>query len=135
MTYVELEHTADVKIRVIAPTLANLFEEAARALMEVMYHTIHPGSITCPISITSDDQISLMHDFLSEILYISEVEEIVISSADLIVGEKHLKGVFRGEKFDPKKHRGGMEVKGISYSGLLIRWEDDHFILEVIFDV
>ncbi|MGD9491470.1 MAG: archease, partial [Methanoregulaceae archaeon] len=37
--------------------------------------------------------------------------------------------------FDPAKHSGGTEVKGISYSGLSIHRDKENYILEVIFDV
>jgi SHS2 domain-containing protein len=37
MSFEELEHTADVRIRVMSATLEDLFSEAARALMVVMY--------------------------------------------------------------------------------------------------
>ena len=135
MSYEELEHTADVKIRAVAPSIEALFEEAARALMETKYGTVEPGSIRYPIVLDADDQVALVHAFLSELLYISEVEDLVISSADISIRGGHLEGEVIGGRFDPKKHSGGSEVKGISYSGLVVRREDENYILEVIFDV
>ena len=135
MTYEELEHTADVKIRAVAPSIEALFGEAACALMKVKYGTVEPGSMRYPIVLDADDPVSLVHDFLSELLYISEVEDLVISSADISIHGGHLEGELIGERFDPKKHSGGTEVKGISYSGLVVRKEDENYILEVIFDV
>ena len=37
MSFVEVPHTADVKIRATAPTLETLFSEAFAALMQVLY--------------------------------------------------------------------------------------------------
>ena len=37
MSFVEVSHTADVKIRATAPTLEILFSEALSALMQVLY--------------------------------------------------------------------------------------------------
>ncbi len=39
MSFEEISHTADVKIRVHAPTLEALFSETFKALMQVMYGT------------------------------------------------------------------------------------------------
>ena len=39
MTYEELEHTADVKVRVKGRSIEDLYAESVRALMEVMYVT------------------------------------------------------------------------------------------------
>jgi len=135
MTYKELDHTADVKIRVVAPSLEALFGETASALMEVKYGTVEAGPVRYPIAVDADDPVSLVHDFLSELLYISEVEDFVVASADLSISGGHLEGELRGERFDPAKHSGGTEVKGISYSGLSIRRDKENYILEVIFDV
>jgi len=135
MTHKELEHTADVKMRVVAPSIEALFEEAACALMEVIYDTVGMGPVRHPINLDAEDQVSLIHDFLSELLYISEVEDFVIASADISISGGHLEGELRGERFNPEKHSGGCEVKGISYSGLSIRRDDDNYILDVIFDV
>jgi len=40
-----------------------------------------------------------------------------------------------GEQFDPLRHSGGSEVKGISYSGLAIMHDKNGYMLEIIFDV
>lgn len=135
MAHEELEHTADVKIRVVAPSIDALFEEAAIALMEVIYCGLEPGPVSYPLALDSDDHLSLMHDFLSELLYITDVEDFVISTADISIDGGHLEGELRGVRFDPRKHAGGTEVKGVSYSGLSIRKEGENYILEVILDV
>jgi len=77
MTFVELEHTADVMIRVSARSYEELFLEAARALMTVMYGATAEGTVCCDVNVDSADQEGLIHDFLSEVLYLSEVNSIV----------------------------------------------------------
>ena len=135
MSFEELEHTADIKIRVRGATLEELFSEAARALMTIIYGNTSPGTIRHHIEVDADDTISLIQEFLSEILFISEVEEMVISGADLHIEGYHLIADLTGEPFSRVKHSGGREVKGISYSNLSISRERDSYILEVIFDV
>jgi SHS2 domain-containing protein len=135
MSYVELEHTADVKIRVEAGTLEELFSEAVRALMITMYGKTKPGNCAVRVEVHAGDLIGLVHDLLSETLFLSEVNEVVFSSARLTIEKNAVHGILQGEPFDPARHRGGSEVKGISYSGMNLRKEDDTYILDIILDV
>jgi SHS2 domain-containing protein len=135
MTFRELEHTADVRVRVEAGSLEELFSEAARALMSIMYGVAEKGDLREPIEVNAMDRETLMHTFLSEVLFISEVREIVVSGATVTIEGNVLSGTLQGEPFSPEKHSAGMEVKGISLSGLSITQAHDSYILEVIFDV
>ena len=135
MSYVELEHTADVKLRVEAETLEELFSEAVRALMVTMYGTAQPGTRTVRVEVHAGDLVGLVHDLLSEALFLSEVNEVVFASARLTIEKDMVQGILQGESFDPARHRGGSEVKGITYSGMKIRREDDKYILDIILDV
>lgn len=135
MSFEELSHTADVKIRACAPTPDALFGEAASALMEVMYGGDRRGGTTRSIDLDAPDQESLLCDFLSEVLYLSEVDGLVFRQADVRIEGMHLHAVLDGEPFDPERHNKGTEVKGISYSGLSIRKDAKGYMLDILFDV
>ena len=135
MSFEEISHTADVKIRVHAPTLEALFSETFKALMQVMYGTDRAGSIRRTITLQSSDNESLLADFLSEVLFLSEVESLVFSDAGVTINGPGLRAELSGEPFDPVRHSGGSEVKGISYSGLAITHEANGYMLDIIFDV
>ncbi len=135
MSFEEISHTADVKIRVHAPTLEILFSETFKALMQVMYGTNRAGYIRREIRIESSDYESLLADFLSEVLFISEVENLVFSDAHTRIDDLCLTAELTGEPFDPLRHAGGSEVKGISYSGLAITLDANGYMLDIIFDV
>ncbi len=135
MSIEELEHTADIRMRVSAPTLGELFSEAARALMMVMYGCPGKGGKPMDVSAHGHDIESLMHAFLSELLFLSEVEGIVFSGAEIMVKGYALEGTVKGEPYSPEEHSGGQGVKGISFSGLSIVHEQGSYILDVIFDV
>ncbi|RPJ52210.1 MAG: archease [Methanobacteriota archaeon] len=134
MTFRELEHTADVRVRIEAPTLAALFEEAGTALFTIMYGTCTPQSIERRVSIASGDLESLLADYLSELLYLSEAEGIVFCSFQVAVSGTSLEATARGEPLDPSKHA-GREVKGISYSDLAIKPTAEGYAAEIIFDI
>jgi SHS2 domain-containing protein len=135
MSFEEISHTADVKIRAHAPTLEALFSETFKALMQVMYGPNRSGGILREIRIESSDNESLLTDFLSEVLFVSEVESLVFSEACISIDGLRLTAELTGEPFDPARHSGGSEVKGISYSGLAITHEANGYMLDIIFDV
>ncbi len=135
MSFEELSHTADVKIRARAETLEALFTDAFLALMQVVYGTDRCDGIIKEIRIESDNIESLLCDFLSEVLFISEVEGLVFSRAGIAIENLHLTAVLHGEFFDPLRHSSGTEVKGISYSGLIIHKDANGYMLDILFDV
>lgn len=135
MSFEEISHTADIKIRVRAPALESLFSETLNAMMQIIYGTDRRGCIQKMIQIESSCNESLLADFLSEVLFISEVENLVFSDADIKINGFHLFAVLNGEEFDPVRHSGGSEVKGISYSGLEIAKDTNGYMLDIIFDV
>ena len=135
MSYEELEHTADIRLRVRSPSPDSLFEETALAMMEIIYGKSRPGTVECTIELGAENTENLLLDFLSEVLFLSEIEYLVFSSANVQITGNSLKAQLTGEPFDPERHRGGTEIKGISYSGLRIVKEDEGYVLDILFDV
>ena len=135
MSFVEVSHTADVKIRATAPTLETLFSEAFSALMQVLYGPDRNGGEKREITLDAEDRESLLRDFLSEVLFIAEVDGLVFSRADISIDGGHLVATLDGEPFDPRRHALGTEVKGISYSGLTITHDANGYMLDIVFDV
>ena len=135
MSFVEVPHTADIKLQVTAPTLEILFSEALAALMQVLYGPDRNGGKKREIALDADDHESLMRDFLSEVLFIAEVDGLVFSGADVRIDGRHLSAVLEGESFDRRRHAMGTEVKGISYSGLAITRDANGYMLDIVFDV
>ena len=135
MSFEELPHTADIKIRARAPTREGLFGEAFRALMQVMYGEDRAGGTTRTFDLRADDPESLLCDFLSESLYLSEVDCLVFRDAEVHLDGRSLHAVLTGESFDPVRHAKGTEVKGISYSGMSIVQDAKGYMLDILFDV
>ena len=85
--------------------------------------------------VTGTDNEQLLQAFLSELLCLTETENIVFSEISVIMGEGTLSVDLSGERFDLEKHGGGTEVKGISFSGLAITEQNGIFELDILFDV
>jgi SHS2 domain-containing protein len=135
MSFEEVPHTADIKIRAHAPTLETLFSEACEALMQVMYGKDRSAQVTAELDVDAADNESLLAGFLSEVLFRSEVDGLVFSGTDIRITGTHLHAVMNGEPFDPVRHTGGTEVKGISYSGMSVTQDTNGYMLEILFDV
>jgi SHS2 domain-containing protein len=136
MPFTELEHTADILVRVTGSSLEDLFAESARAMFSCMQDRRRSGAVERTISLEAADSDALLHDFLSELLFVAEVDNLVFSDITVSISGTALRATAYGEQFDRSVHAGGTEIKGISYYGLQIRREQDHhFVVEVLFDV
>jgi len=135
MSFEEIPHTADVKIRATAPTLEALFSETFNALMQVLYGPDRNGGKKREITLDAEDFESLLKDFLSEVLFIAEVDGLVFAGADIHIEGCRLVAILDGEPFDRHRHALGTEVKGISYSGLAITNNANGYMLDIVFDV
>ena len=135
MPYEILEHTADLRFRVTGRTLAEAFAEAARAVSLTMAPNCTPGPVERKIELESPDPETLLADFLSEVLYLSDAEGLAFCDFRVEIRGNRLSATCRGEEFRREKHAGGEEVKGISYSGLSLYREGESYVLESIADV
>ncbi|MCQ1537648.1 archease [Methanocalculus taiwanensis] len=131
----ELEHTADVRIRIRAESHEELFTLASSALFSILYTGDCRIERERELKVSGDNIEDLLWDFLSELLYISEVESFVVCETSVCFIGNDLYATIRGETFHPERHGGGREVKGISYSDLFIREMDSMICSEIIFDI
>ena len=136
------EHTADVQVRSWGPSLEEAFSQTAYSLMA----TITPDlkkitpKIEKKITIKAEDKEALLFDFLSEFLYIFDVDELVFSQIYVSKIEKFndnykLQATLKGEKFDLNKHEIGIEVKAITYSFMNIEEKHASTIIDIVFDI
>ena len=137
MTIIELDHTADIRFRITAVNIHDLFKESAKALMGVMYSGQAGSQISRKFSIKAENLHELLSMFLSEILYLSDAENIVFSGFDISIDDTYttLSADLSGDPFIRKNHGGGSEVKGISLYGLEIKDKDGMYIVDLLFDV
>lgn len=129
-----LEHKADLKIRVKGKTLAELFNNAAFALAVSQKgdENFSNEKIQKEIKIKASDANTLLVDFLNELLYLSDTEELVFPEIEFKkINEKGLEAVASGYKYDNLK----IEIKAATFHGLEIKKEKEKFSAEIIFDI
>ncbi len=136
MVFEELEHTADVRMKISAQDITSLFSESGYALAKTMYGPYPAETPThfFPIVAEGKDPEELIVNFLSELLFLFETEYLVPQKFTLSVGNS-VSGIVSGVIFDRGKHAGGIGVKGISYSGLSLTKTDAGYELIIIFDI
>jgi len=137
MPFEEMDHTADVKMRITAPDFTSLLYESAFALSHTLYgpYTEESAEKTLKLDVEGKDDIELIVNFLSELLFQMEVEYLVPQTFYLKVEDKLLTGTVSGVEFNRKKHAGGIGVKGISYSGISLTKTNTEYELIIIFDI
>jgi SHS2 domain-containing protein len=136
------DHTADVKVRSWGRTLEEAFSSTALSLISTITPDLNKISknVEKKIEITSEDNYSLCIDFLTEFLYLFDVEELVFSEIDVTSIKKikdmyKLDAILKGEKFDPMKHEIGTEVKAITYSFMTIVEKKNKVEITIVFDI
>jgi SHS2 domain-containing protein len=78
-----LSHTADVRLRITAPTLEELFAEGVRGMAEQLDARRGAGEVRRGIVLESADRTALLVDFLNEVLAFSFVDGAVFDRVEI----------------------------------------------------
>ncbi len=136
-----LEHPADLGLRAWAPGIAQLFEECALALTDVLFdrETIQPAEAVT-ITVTGQDYEYLLYNWLSELLYFFDGEKLIFSQFRVLQLEPrpegwclHAQG--QGEHYDAKRHQIKTYVKAITFHQLNIAETAGSFTALVYLDI
>ena len=129
-------HTADIGVRVFGKTLKELFENASFALFSVMFERGGEERERRSFDISSSSLDLLLVKYLTEFLYLFDVEFFVRSRVEIdYIDEKSVRGSVYGEKFDERKHEIKYSVKAITLYNLHIGKEKNIYKVEIIFDI
>lgn len=135
-----LYHIADAKFRAYGSTLEEAFENAALAMFNVMIDTSNQkANRVRDIELTSPDIKALLVDWLSELLYLFEVEDILFCEFNIDKIEKtgegfSLKGRASGVPIDLSRHSFDTQVKAVTYHELEVQQNDSEFWVQAIVD-
>jgi SHS2 domain-containing protein len=136
-----LEHTADAYIAAYGKDLVQAFENAARAMFNVMteLEKVSP-EIEDHVEVAAEDEYALLYSWLEALLVKSEINRMLyskfkISSLNRVADGFQLKAAFWGEKFDPQKHLQKVGVKAVTYHRMEIVKEPGKVTLRFILDI
>jgi len=140
-----LPHTADIKLRIYGSTIAELFRNA----LVGMFQSIGPRAQGCcvvqdrlvcdalpqshEITIESPDLVSLLVDFLSYALYLSDVHD--EAYLDVTIHEITTTHVYATLHGVPITGFAVVEIKAVTYHDLEIQQIDGAWQADVVFDI
>ena len=125
-----MEHTAELELEIEASSEAAVFAEALRAFAEL----VDGGSgrpVTREVEVEADDGAMLLVEWLSELVYLSEVEQFVPERiAALELSEGKLRATVEGHRGRPRHL-----VKAVTLHRLELRRDGDGWRARVVLDV
>lgn len=140
-----IAHTADIKVRVYGNTLPEFFRHAVQAMFQVIKPRI-PGCtevnerIICDklpiqhnVSVSSIDKESVLVDFLSEALYLSDVHnEAYLDATIHDVSDTSINATLHGIPVDGFEV---VEIKAVTYHELAITHYNGVWQADIVFDI
>ncbi len=127
------EHTGELKLRIEAPTLPEIFAEAGRALAEAMATPSGDGPlVTRRFEIEASDREALLADWLNELIFASEAEKVIFREFRVeLPSERRLLASSSGVRVERLRN----PVKAATYHGLAVSERPDGFVATVVLDV
>jgi SHS2 domain-containing protein len=132
-----LNHTADIGLIVYGEDLKSLFENAGKAFFHLITDLKKVRLRTEKrIEIRKESLERLMVDWLTELLYLHEVENLLFKGFKVeSVGEKGLTARVKGEAFQTGVHVIKTGVKAVTYHQIEVRKEKEGWRAQIIFDL
>ena len=139
MDYEYLEHTADAEFIAYGATLDEAFVNAARATFALI---VDPGRVKPELDrevrLTAESLEYLLYDWLSELLYLTEVERLVFARFEVRVtgsdGSYELIGRAFGEPVHPG-HEVSLHIKAVTYHDLRVEKKNAKYEVQVLLDI
>ena len=129
--------TADIGFYAFGNTLNESFENAGLAMFNIISDTdnISPEK-SIEFEITSEDEVSLLYDYLEELLFYHEVEFMLFSEFDVQIektdGGYHLKAIITGEDINWDKHDRDCEIKAITFHQMEVNISDTVMLKAIV---
>ncbi|MFW9854221.1 MAG: archease [Candidatus Thorarchaeota archaeon] len=138
MSYEYFEHQADIGVRGIGITLLEAFEQVALAMFEIMVETkdLQLGEPEI-IEIKASNQEELLLEWLSELLYLKDVEGKMYGQFKVEeLSDTSLVAKIYGEPINIDRHKLKLEVKAATWTQLQIKQTTDNkWIAQCLVDV
>ena len=134
--YEYFDVTADIGFKAYGESLNEAFENAGLAIFNIISDTsnVEPKK-EISFKVRSEDEISLLYDFLEELLFYHEIEFMLFSEFHVEIDDMlQLRATIRGEAIDWDRHERKTEIKAITYHKMDVR-KTDIFEVQVIVDL
>ena len=130
----EIEHTADLALRVRGRDLKELLESAAMAMAHLLCEDsfVSDDPVEKLVDIRADDAEGLLVEWLSELVFLVEVESFIFQGAEIqTVSEMRLRAKIFGKIARELK----LHIKAVTYHNLKIVKADGWLEAVIVFDI
>jgi SHS2 domain-containing protein len=132
---------ADIAFNAWAETLDKLFEEAARATMQVMVENwadIRPQE-KVELKLDQSNEEMLLFDFLNELIFYKDARKLVLLPSRISIEQSEeewsLQATLQGEEIDPARHRLNTDVKAVTMLRFALTKVKEGWRATVVLDV
>lgn len=135
--YWQISHTADVAYRIKGNSLAEIYINAAEALVATMTDRrgLKPREQR-DIIVEAPDREALLVTWLNHLLYLYDVDGFLGRDFEIQeLTDERLTALVQGEAFDPERHVSKTAVKAATYHHLELKPRDHGWQATVIFDL
>ena len=129
----ELEHTADLQIRVSAACMADLLRRAAGGMFSLMRGETSSDAhdIVREVELEADDREQLLVDWLNELLYLSGKHREVYNAYALEFSDRSISATLRGKDgWSPRR-----DIKAATFHDLSVETHGNQWEARITFDV
>lgn len=130
------EATADIGLKAYGKDMNEAFENAGLAIFNIISDTsnIDPSN-EIEFEVASEDDVSLLYDYLEELLFYHETEFMLFSEFQVEIDENfHLRARIKGEEINWDRHERKTEIKAITFHKMAVN-KTDHVEVQAIVDL
>lgn len=130
--YEILDHPSDVRVRAFGNTKEELFLNAMEGMNAVLKPDLLKKTTNRRVVVNSYDLNALLVDFLSEVLYLSQVNKEIYT--DVVFdkfSDKELEGELKGNKVESFNE----DIKAVTYHNLKIEKKRNGFQAVILLDI
>lgn len=129
-------HEADMGVRGLGASLSEAYEQGALAMVALV---TDPAGIEArervTIECSAPDQELLFADWLNSVVFEMATRHMVFGKFAVKIEGTRLQAEAWGERIDPHRHHPAVEVKGATYTSLLVANVGSQWIAQTVVDV
>ena len=119
-----IPHDADMGIGVVSPYLDRAFEQAALAMTRIITEAPVASELSVDIQCQAPDVEGLLVDWLNELVFEMATRNALFGRFQVQITGLQLTATAWGEPVDQARHHPAVEVKGATYTDLLVQQDD-----------
>ena len=130
-----IEHTADIGLIAYGASLPEAFANAAYGMFSIIANLRPVREVESrAVEVTAGDPESLLFEWLNHLIYIFEVDNLLLKRFDVTrLTDHELRATCYGEKVDTNRHHLKIGIKSATYHKLVVDKARNR--VQVIFDI